>query len=196
MHTLPLYSPCGTTENAAEQKEREDGDAMAKSPHHRMLMPVLPRRPISCSPLPSPAPPRALPLPANAMPALPLDALFLGRSNTFQNLRFSSLDAVATVVPSGLRHEWSTRVSCACVMSTTFESVGKDQIESWLSGNPCDDSTSRACGLKMMEVTWEGVTSELRRADVVVFQKLRACVCTSRQQQHLHRSRSAIERTH
>jgi hypothetical protein len=36
---------------------------------------------------------------------------------------------------------------------------------------PCDERSSFECGLKTREVTWEGVTSELRRAELVVFQK-------------------------
>lgn len=44
-------------------------------------------------------------------------------------------------------------------------------MESWWSGMPCDERISRECGLKMSDVTWDGVARELRRAPVVVFQK-------------------------
>lgn len=45
-------------------------------------------------------------------------------------------------------------------------------MERWLSGRPCEDRISRECGLKIRDVTWDGVVSEFIRADVVVFQKL------------------------
>jgi len=50
--------------------------------------------------------------------------------------------------------------------------VGYVHIDIELSGKPCVESISRECGLKTNDVTCEGVTRELRRADVVVFQKL------------------------
>lgn len=44
-------------------------------------------------------------------------------------------------------------------------------MESWWSGMPCEERSSLEWGLKTSEVTWEGVMRELRRAEVVVFQK-------------------------
>lgn len=87
------------------------------------------------------------------------------------HLRFSSLLAVATVQPSGLRVECRTRVSCAWLMSAILLRPGYDQTESWLSGKPWEETNSRPCGFHKMLVTCELVVRELRRAEVVVFQK-------------------------
>lgn len=61
--------------------------------------------------------------PIAPLPLAPPLAPFL-TSNTFQNFKFSSLLAVATVVPSGLRHECRILVSCAWGMSVTLVREG------------------------------------------------------------------------
>jgi len=59
-----------------------------------------------------------------AAPPAPTLVPRLATSNTFQNLRFSSALAVATVVPSGEIAECKMRASCACGMSATLVRPG------------------------------------------------------------------------
>jgi len=110
-------------------------------------------------------------LPVSILPCPPPIFAFLPISNTFQNFRSSSELAVATVVPSGLIQECRILVWWAWGISTIFSSEGYDQRERWWSGTPWDERSSFAWGFQRSEVTWEEVTSELSRADWVVFQK-------------------------
>jgi hypothetical protein len=99
-----------------------------------------------------------------------LDLAALATSQIFQNLRFSSLAAVATVHPSGLRAEHRTRASCAGT-SYILARPGYDQTVMLLSGYPCVESSSLEWGEKSSEVTCEPTFRELVRAPVVEDQK-------------------------
>lgn len=88
----------------------------------RTEIPVLPLRPIPSFSSTS--------LPVSMRAELP-DMAFLPMSNTFQNLRSSSLLAVATVMPSGLTHECKIRAWCACGISAILPREGYDHRAMW-----------------------------------------------------------------
>ena len=88
----------------------------------------------------------------------------VGASNTFQNRKVSSADALATVVPSGF--------SATCngllvwpLSSPIFYKDGYFHRHKELFTNPCDDSISLSCGFHFKAHIWLSVcillTSEI-----------------------------------
>lgn len=146
----------------AKDMRKGEGMTSERAVLYRTEMPVLPLRPIPSF--------SSMSLPDSIRAELP-DMAFLPMSNTFQNLRSSSLLAVATVIPSGLMHECRIRAWCACGISAILPSDGYDQSAMWWSGTPWVDKSSLPCGFHASEVTCEVVTRLLSRAACVVFQK-------------------------